>query len=301
MSACPRVKLGDVAIIINGATPDTKNPAYWVGPHRWVTPAEMGGLNNPYLSTTNRTLSDEGLASCSARLAPPNSIILSTRAPIGHLVINTVPMATNQGCRSIVPSAQLNHEYLYYVLKGSVAELNALGTGTTFLELSAGKLKNFEIPLPSLEVQEGIAEQISNVKQVADTLSTLLERRSSSLNELEEVVVSALVSSKGNEEWVTQRLDQWATVMTGPFGSLVHKSDYQTSGPALVNPQDIVDGQIQTGKIKRISEEKATELSRWKLTRFNRWKQHPLVEVIVSALREPPLASSIQESFGVAC
>ena len=43
------------------------------------------------------------------------------------------------------------------------------------------------------------------------------------------------------------------------------------------------------------------ELTPGLTTRFNRWKQHLLVEVIVSALREPPLASSIQESFGVAC
>jgi type I restriction enzyme S subunit len=99
--------IGDTCEIVNGGTPKTGIESYWGGQHWWITPAEMGDLPSPYVSETRRTLTDDGIANSSARLLPPNSVILSSRAPIGHLVINTVPMATNQGCKGLVPCDRL--------------------------------------------------------------------------------------------------------------------------------------------------------------------------------------------------
>ena len=113
MTDWPIKTLGDVCVLVNGATPDTKVKDYWGGKHAWITPAEMGGLDSPFLSISRRTLSDKGLASCSATLVPPKTVILSSRAPIGHLVINEVPMATNQGCKSLIPKNGLDFSFLY--------------------------------------------------------------------------------------------------------------------------------------------------------------------------------------------
>lgn len=88
-------KLADVCTIVNGGTPKTKVAQYWGGPHAWITPAEMGNRDSPYASETRRTLTGAGLDATSATLLPEGSVILSSRAPIGHLVINEVPMATN--------------------------------------------------------------------------------------------------------------------------------------------------------------------------------------------------------------
>lgn len=156
MEGWKTVRLGDVCSIVNGGTPKTKISQYWGGSHAWITPAEMGKGKNPYFRETRRTLSDEGLLKCSATLLPPYSIILSSRAPIGYLVVNEVPMATNQGCKGIVPSGRLHYKFLYYFLSSKVEFLNSIGSGTTFKELSSQKLGRVEITFPPLSEQKRI-------------------------------------------------------------------------------------------------------------------------------------------------
>jgi type I restriction enzyme S subunit len=154
------VPLGDVCAVINGGTPDTKNSTFWDGKHAWITPAEMGNLKSPYLAGSKRTLTDEGLSNSSAQLVPKHSVIMSSRAPIGHLVINEIPMASNQGCKGMIPNRNLNYKYLYYFLYANKQYLNELGSGTTFAEISGSKLKTVLIPLPSLLKQSEVVEKL---------------------------------------------------------------------------------------------------------------------------------------------
>lgn len=104
--------LGEVCEVVNGGTPKTGVHEYWDGSHLWITPAEMDKRLNPYVSDTARKITDLGLRNSSAQMLPPSSVILSSRAPIGHLVINTEPMATNQGCKGLVPSGLLQPKFL---------------------------------------------------------------------------------------------------------------------------------------------------------------------------------------------
>lgn len=149
-------RIGEVCTVLNGGTPKTGVADYWGGEHRWITPAEMGGRETPYVEETERTLTDAGLANSSARLLPPQSVILSSRAPIGHLVINIEPMAFNQGCKGLVPNNGLHHKFLYYYLGSIVELLDSLGTGATFRELSGAKLKEVRLPVPPLAEQQRI-------------------------------------------------------------------------------------------------------------------------------------------------
>jgi type I restriction enzyme S subunit len=116
----------------------------------------MGKRSTPYVGQTDRSITDHGLQNSSARTLPPYSVILSSRAPIGHLVINIEPMATNQGCKGLVPRGRIDHKFLYYYLGSIVDLLNDLGTGTTFKELSGGNLKAVVVPLPPLAEQRRI-------------------------------------------------------------------------------------------------------------------------------------------------
>ena len=100
----------------------------------------MGKRTTPYISKTARTISQAGLANSSAKLVPAGSVILSTRAPIGHLAINEVEMAFNQGCRGLTPSDAIETKFLYYFLFFNRDALDGLGTGTTFKELSSIRL-----------------------------------------------------------------------------------------------------------------------------------------------------------------
>jgi len=151
-----RKTLADVCEVISGGTPKTGIPAYWDGHHLWITPAEMGKRPSPYVGDTERQITDLGLRNSSAQMLPPASVILSSRAPIGHLVINTKPMATNQGCKGLIPRNQIQHKFLYYYLSSIVDFLNLLGTGATFKELSGGKLKEVPIPVPPISEQQRI-------------------------------------------------------------------------------------------------------------------------------------------------
>jgi len=161
--------LGEVCRVVNGGTPKTSVLEYWGGEHRWITPAEMGKRSSPYVADTSRKLTSLGLSNCSASLSPANSVILSTRAPIGHLVINTEPMATNQGCRTLVPGSGIHEKYLYFYLDSIRDVLDALGTGATFRELSAGVLKSVTIPVPSLPEQQNIFEILEEVFEAIAT------------------------------------------------------------------------------------------------------------------------------------
>ena len=184
MTGWPVKTLGDVCVLVNGATPDTKVKDYWGGKHAWITPAEMGGLDSPFLSISRRTLSDKGLASCSATLVPPKTVILSSRAPIGHLVINEVPMATNQGCKSLIPKDGLDFSFLYYYLKANVELLESLGTGTTFKELSGTQLKTVEIPMPPLGEQKRIVELLDAATARVTELTACYEQARAHANNL---------------------------------------------------------------------------------------------------------------------
>ena len=177
-------KLGEVCEILNGGTPKTKVSDYWDGTIKWITPKDLGKLETRYVSDTPRKISVLGLQKSSAKLISENSIILSTRAPIGHLAINKSEMATNQGCRGIIPSKKMDVYYLYYFLFSSVELLNDLGTGATFRELSTKALASIDIPLPSLSEQKRIVAKLDKAFDAIDQAKANAEKNLQNMQEL---------------------------------------------------------------------------------------------------------------------
>ena len=171
----PTVKLGDVCEVVLGGTPSTKIEDYWGGDVNWLTPSDMGKIEGMYVESTSRKITQEGLLKGS-RLFPEKSVIVSTRAPIGYVLINTVPMCTNQGCKTLVPNKDVLAEFLCLNLRGRTDELNALGTGTTFRELATGNLKSISIPLPSLNIQREIVGKLEALKAWCERLKAEAER-----------------------------------------------------------------------------------------------------------------------------
>ena len=111
----PVKQLGDICEIISGATPSTTIKEYWGDDYYWATPKDLSDLNVSEIKTTNRKISSLGLKSCAATLLPINSVLFSSRAPIGLVAINAVPIATNQGFKSfIVDKEFIEPLYLYY-------------------------------------------------------------------------------------------------------------------------------------------------------------------------------------------
>ena len=209
-----KTKLNSVVKIVNGGTPNTKVPDYWNGKDLWITPAEMGKLQSPYLSASRRKLSEAGLRNSSASLVPAKSVILSTRAPIGHLVINTSPMAFNQGCRGLICGEQINYKYLYYFLSSKVDLLNELGSGTTFKELSASKLKNVELPLPPLAEQERIIAILDNAFAGIDTAISNTQKNFANARELFESYLNSVFDQRGNG-WIEKTIGECFRLKSG--------------------------------------------------------------------------------------
>lgn len=224
--------LGDVCEVINGGTPKTDVLEYWDGKHRWITPAEMGKRLSPYVSETVRMISDLGLRNSSARILPPYSVLLSSRAPIGHLVINTEPMATNQGCKGLIPRNQLQHKFLYYYLSSIVDLLNSLGTGATFKELSGGKLKEVEIPIPPLPEQRRIVELLDEAFASLATAKANAEKNLQNARALFESHLNDVFSKRG-EGWVERRLGELCDIERG--GSPRPIQSFITTDPTGIN------------------------------------------------------------------
>ena len=169
------VALGDVCSIVNGGTPKSEVAEYWDGELNWITPKEMGKILSREISSTERKITDKGMKNSSAKLLPINSVILSSRAPIGHLAINKSLMASNQGCKGLVPSEVLNYEYLYYFLTHSKKLLNDMGSGATFKELSGSKLATVKIPLPPLATQQKIVAKLDVIFAEIDKATAAAE------------------------------------------------------------------------------------------------------------------------------
>ena len=157
--------------IVNGGTPSSIEPTFWNGSLKWITPEDLGRNKDRTISTTRRTLSRLGYANCSAQLVPSQSVVLSTRAPIGHVAIMAESSCTNQGCRFLVPiPSMMAPGFLYYAIRAQRAVLTALGKGTTFLELSAEDLGSFAIALPLLDEQRAIAAYLDRETAKIDAL-----------------------------------------------------------------------------------------------------------------------------------
>jgi len=191
-------KLGDVCQILNGGTPDTTIPKYWDGDNLWITPKDMGKLKSKFVEDTFRKITNDGLKNSSAKILPPNSIVLSSRAPIGHLAINNKSLSTNQGCKGLVPNKNLDTLYLYYFLTDSVELLNSLGTGATFKELSGSKLSTVEIPLPPLPEQQRI---VSILDTAFAAIAKAKANAEQNLKNAKELFESYLQNIYKNDKW----------------------------------------------------------------------------------------------------
>ena len=161
-----KYKLGDIADIINGATPSTSCEDNYDGEIVWITPKDLSEQKAKYVERGSRNITQEGFNSCSAQMIPAYNILMSSRAPIGLLAINTAECCTNQGFKNIVVDRSIcDVDFLYYYLKYHIKEIEALGSGTTFKEVSKASLQQFEITIPSLDVQKHIASILADIDQ----------------------------------------------------------------------------------------------------------------------------------------
>lgn len=245
-------KLKDVATIIGGSTPKTSVPEFWGGPHFWVTPAELDGRK--FISSTERTISDAAVKATNLTLLPVDTVLLSSRAPIGKVAIATVPMYCNQGFKNIVCGDNLNNGFVYYFLKHNVDYLNSLGSGATFKEISKRVVENISIPLPSVEEQHHIVTEL-------DLLSEIIDSKNAQLRDLSALAQSIFFEMFGDVELKEKNktLDSVCSIV-GRIGFRGYTRDDFVDGPEQgaisLSPGNIIDGEMDYSKCSYVTWEK---------------------------------------------
>jgi type I restriction enzyme S subunit len=155
--------LSTIGQIVSGGTPKTDIPSYWNnGTVPWITPADLSGYQKKFIAQGSRMITKNGLTASSARILPKGSVLFSSRAPIGYIVIAATDVCTNQGFKSIVPYIEELSNFLYYFLKAQVEEIGLRASGTTFKEISGTEMGKTLIFLPPLKEQKRIITAIEN-------------------------------------------------------------------------------------------------------------------------------------------
>jgi type I restriction enzyme S subunit len=250
--------LAECCEIVSGATPSTSVDEYWGGDIFWATPKDLSDQKGHYISETPRKLTSAGLRSCAATLLPANSVLFSSRAPIGHVAVNTVPMATNQGFKSFIPRAEkIDAKFLFHWLRANRTYLESLGNGATFKEVSKATVAKIEIPLPPLPEQRRIAA-------ILDQADALRAKRREALAQLDKLTQAIFVEMFGDLE---------SNVNGLPFKNLeelcvrvtdgTHQSPkWEPDGIPFLFISNILNGEISYSTEKFISRETYHELTR---------------------------------------
>ena len=151
--------IGDLADVVGGTTPSTKEHSYWEGGiHAWATPKDLSALSVPVLLETERRITNAGLSQIGSGLLPKGTVLLSSRAPIGYLAVTEIPVAINQGFIAMRPKAGTSN--LFLLLWASVAheEIVSRANGSTFLEISKTNFRPIPVVHPSADVIQEFVE-----------------------------------------------------------------------------------------------------------------------------------------------
>ena len=243
--------------IIAGATPDSTKQNFWDGNIKWITPADYK-TKDVYVSFGKRNLTSAGYKACSTHMLPKGSIVISKRAPIGSVAITTSDLCTNQGCLGLVAKNKfVNNKYFYYVLSIYDDVLNLYGSGTTFKEISANVFSNIEFPLPSVTIQNSIADFLDSKCSEIDTLIENLRARMESAKEYKKAVITEAVT-KGLDkdakmkdsgvEWIGEIPEGWKVVRFKHIASI--KSNLVQPDKYMKYPQIAPDNiEKDTGRL----------------------------------------------------
>ena len=268
-----KLKIEYCAEVIGGGTPSTKKKEYWDGDISWITPKDLSNYNNRYISKGSRNISEKGLKYSSARLLPKNSVLLTTRAPIGYLAISKKELATNQGFKSLIMKNRNFPEFFYYLLKNNISKLLQYASGTTFMELNATNLKSIEFYIPEVKEQKRIASILS-------ALDDKIELNNKTNKILEEMVQTIFKEwfinfnfpnedgkpyKKSGGEMIDSELGKipkgWKVGTIGDYAKLksgfaFKNSWWQNDGIPVIKIQNISSGNLNLEQCSFVSEDK---------------------------------------------
>lgn len=197
--------VGDAVDTVGGATPDTKISEYWEPPkHHWTTPKDLSGIASPALLGTERKLSDAGLKKISSGLLPQGSLLMSSRAPIGYLALNQVPMAINQGYIAIPPGGKLTPLHMLFWCQANMENIKGRANGSTFMEISKKAFR----PIPILVPSQATLAAFEDVASVLFERLVDNERQAQNLAAIRDALLPRLISGQLQTEEAQHSLQE---------------------------------------------------------------------------------------------
>ncbi|MFU8617023.1 restriction endonuclease subunit S [Neisseria sp. LACPHL-SPEC-2024-00856] len=201
----------DVAQVVSGGTPSTKLETNFAEKGKgigWITPADLSKYTDKFISNGARDLSIDGYKSCSAKLLPAGTVLLSSRALIGYVAIAQSELSTNQGFKNFILSDDILSEYAYYYLKSIKSTIESLGSGTTFLELSASNAKKIPIIYPtSKETQQAIVNKIESLFDEIDEGIGRLKTAAQQIQQYRQSLLKNAFNGELTKEWRSKHAD----------------------------------------------------------------------------------------------
>lgn len=187
------IKVADAFEFLGGGTPSTTEKRYWDdGTVNWFTPSDITKANGIFLPESIDKCTEEGLNNSSARMFPAYSVMMTSRATIGAVGVNTTPACTNQGFITCIPNENYPLTFLYHWLKLNKSYFEILATGSTFAELTKGTFKKIKILKPKKELVE---QYESKVHPMFKEMEFLL-RKVDLLKKSRDLLLSRLISGK---------------------------------------------------------------------------------------------------------
>ena len=176
----PSVPISSIANAVIGGTPSRGEPQYWGGTTPWATAKDVASVSGRYLHQVEECITEKGLKSSAAKLMPEGTVVITARGTVGALAQLGQEMAFNQTCYAIAPNDNLDNNFLFYALKGTLAEMRTLTYGSVFETITKRSFDNWRIPCPQLPVQRSIAhilgtldDRIELNRQINQTLEEM--------------------------------------------------------------------------------------------------------------------------------
>ncbi|EJK2116045.1 restriction endonuclease subunit S [Vibrio navarrensis] len=160
-------EIGNEVIVVGGGTPSTKNTEFWEdGTIHWTTPKDMSGLNCKVLTNTDRKITEAGLKKISSGLLSKNTVLMSSRAPVGYLALAKIPVAINQGYIAMKCEGRLSPEYVLLWCEHNMEEIKQRASGTTFAEISKANFKPIPVIVPTKSIIDTFTVQASDIYNI---------------------------------------------------------------------------------------------------------------------------------------
>lgn len=265
-------RLGKITNVVGGGTPSSSKKEYYDnGTIPWLSPADLSGYSDIYISRGQKNITELGLSKSSARLMPKDTVLLSSRAPIGYVAIASNSISTNQGFKNFLPSDAFYSRFLYWYLKSSKSLLESYASGTTFLELSGSKASMVEFPLPPLPEQKRIVHRIESLFAKLDEAKEKIQQVLDGAEMRKVAILHKAFTGELTKNWRKENgisEDSWVeytlqSVCTMKITDGTHKTPTYSdkeNGVVFLSAKDITSGEINWENTKYITSELHKEL-----------------------------------------